>query len=125
MTDEILKLAAVAFLILLNGFFVAAEFSLVSARPAQINELAEKGNWSALAVQRALTQPNRFISACQVGITVASLTLGWIAEPAIAHLIEPSLENVLGDSSWIGAHLVAAAIAILLITTLHIICLLY
>lgn len=121
MTDELLKLAAVAFLILLNGFFVAAEFSLVSARPTQINELAEKGNWAALAVQRAMLQPNRFISACQVGITMASLTLGWITEPAIAHLIEPSLQTVLGESSWVGAHLVAAAIAIVLITTLHIV----
>lgn len=121
MTDELLKLAAVAFLILLNGFFVAAEFSLVSARSTQIDELADKGNWAALAVRRAMVQPNRFISACQVGITVASLSLGWLAQPAIAHLIEPGLKNLLGQNSWIGAHIVAAAIAILLITTLHII----
>ncbi|CAN5539457.1 hemolysin family protein [soil metagenome] len=121
MTDELLKLAAVAFLILLNGFFVAAEFSLVSARSAQIDELAAKGSWSALAVQKAMAQPNRFISACQVGITMASITLGWIAEPAIAHLIEPSLERLLGENAWVGAHIVSAAIAILLITTLHIV----
>jgi CBS domain containing-hemolysin-like protein len=121
MIDDILKLAAVAFLILLNGFFVAAEFSLVSARSTQIDELIDKGSWSARAVRRAMTQPNRFISACQVGITVSSLTLGWLAEPAIAHLIEPSLERLLGDNAWIGAHIVAAAIAILLITTLHIV----
>lgn len=121
MTDELLKLAAVAFLILLNGFFVAAEFSLVSARSAQIDELAAKGSWSALAVQKAMAQPNRFISACQVGITMASITLGWIAEPAIAHLIEPSLERLLDENAWFGAHIVSAAIAILLITTLHIV----
>jgi CBS domain containing-hemolysin-like protein len=121
MTDELLKLAAVAFLILLNGFFVAAEFSLVSARSNRIDGLIDKGSWSARAVRRAMAQPNRFISACQVGITVSSLTLGWLAEPAIAHLIEPSLERVLGNDAWIGAHIVAAAIAILLITTLHIV----
>jgi CBS domain containing-hemolysin-like protein len=121
MTNDLLKLAAVAFLILLNGFFVASEFSLVSARSTKADWLADEGRWSARAVRQAMAQPNRFISACQVGITVSSLTLGWLAQPAIAQLIEPSLERVLGDDAWIGAHIVAAAIAILLITTLHIV----
>jgi putative hemolysin len=121
MTDDILKLLAVLALVLLNGFFVAAEFALVSARPTRINQLAESGNWTARIVQRAMADPNRFISACQVGITMASLGLGWIAEPAVATLIDPLLEPIMGEDSIIGAHVIAAAIALLIVTLLHIV----
>ncbi|MEZ4505764.1 MAG: hemolysin family protein [Thermomicrobiales bacterium] len=119
--DTAIRLLAVLGLVLMNGFFVAAEFALVSARATRINQLAEEGNWSARTVQKAMNDPNRFISACQVGITLASLALGWIAEPAIGHLIDPALQGVFGESSPISARVVSAAIAMFIVTLLHIV----
>lgn len=119
--DEVYKLSAVLALVLLNGFFVAAEFALVSVRPTRINQLVEQGNRMARLVQRAQADPNRFISAAQVGITMASLGLGWIAEPALATLIEPLFDSIVSDDSRIGLHIVAGAMAFLIVTLLHIV----
>lgn len=119
--NSMLSLLAVAALVLLNGFFVAAEFALVSVRATRINQLAEEGNWSARTVQKAMADPNRFISACQVGITLASLALGWIAEPAIGHLIDPILEPVFGNISFISGRVISAALALFIVTLLHIV----
>jgi len=119
--DIALKLLAVLGLVLMNGFFVAGEFALVSARSTRIDQLAEEGDWRARTVQRAMDDPNRFISACQVGITLASLALGWIAEPAIGHLIAPVLEPIFGELSFISSRLVSAALALFVVTLLHIV----
>lgn len=73
LTFDLLGLVAVVFLVLLNGFFVVAEFSLVSVRQTRITELVEQGNHTALAVQVALKNPDRVIAATQLGITLASL----------------------------------------------------
>lgn len=116
MADELLKLVAVLALILINGVFVAAEFSLFGIQRTQVDQLASTGNWSARAVRRSLDAPHRFISACQIGITVSSLALGWLTEPAIAHLIEPALQDLLGDNAIVGAHVIAAIIALFLVT---------
>jgi CBS domain containing-hemolysin-like protein len=86
---NLLKLAIVAVLVMANAFFVAAEFSLVSVRRTRIAELVSQGNRAARWVQRAIEDPDRFIAATQLGITLASLGLGWIAEPALAHLLLP------------------------------------
>jgi len=87
--NGLLGLGAMAALVLANGFFVAAEFSLVSVRRTRIAELVAHGNLTARTVQQAIQEPDRFIAATQLGITIASLGLGWIGEPALAHLIEP------------------------------------
>lgn len=121
MRDDLLKLSAVLGLVLLNGFFVAAEFALVSVRSTRIDQLVEQGNRMARLVQRAQKDPNRFISAAQVGITMASLGLGWIAEPALATIIEPILHPVIAEESRIGLHLVAGVLAYFVITLLHIV----
>src|SRR5215216_761097 len=121
MGDDLLKLGAVFGLVLLNGFFVAAEFALVSVRSTRIDQLIEQGNRMARLVRRAQRDPNRFISAAQVGITMASLGLGWIAEPALATVIDPPLERILGEDARISAHLVAGVLAYFLITLLHIV----
>jgi len=81
--ENLLKMGAVILLVLANGFFVAAEFSLVSVRRTRIAELAAHGNSSAKAVQEAISNPDRVIAATQLGITLASLGLGWIGEPAL------------------------------------------
>jgi putative hemolysin len=108
-------------LVLVNGFFVAAEFSLVSARSTRIQQLVAGGSRAARLVQRAQADPNRFISAAQLGITVASLLLGWIGEETFAAVLLMPLSVVLTeDSAWLTAHGVASVLALVLITFLHI-----
>ena len=119
--DSILKLIAVFALVAINGVFVAAEFALVGARPTRIDQLVAQGNRWARIVKRAMDDPNRFISAAQVGITMASLGLGWLAEPAVAELLIPVLDPMLGEDGRIGAHLIAGIIALFVITLLHIV----
>src|SRR6188472_1090179 len=119
--DSALKLLAVFALVAINGVFVAAEFALVGARPTRIDQLVAQGNRWARLVKRAMDDPNRFISAAQVGITMASLGLGWLAEPAIAELLIPIFEPILGENGPIGAHLVSAIIALFIVTLLHIV----
>lgn len=121
LTGNALNLLAVLFLVLANGFFVAAEFSLVSVRRTRVEELVAAGNEAARAVRKAMDDPDRFIAATQLGITVASLGLGWIGEPALAHLIGP-LVGWLPDS-WRGtaSHSMAAGLAFFLITFLHVV----
>ncbi len=114
-------LLGVLFFVLLNAFFVAAEFGLVSVRRTRVEELATQGHPTALIVRRALDDPDRFIAATQLGITIASLALGWIGEPALAHLFVPLLRSL--PASWVGAtaHSIAAAIAFICITFLHVV----
>src|SRR6186997_329100 len=107
-----LGLAVVAALIAANGFFVAAEFSLVTARRTRLEQLAARGNRAATAVLRAQEDPNRFISACQLGITVASLALGWVGEAAIAQIIEQPLERLIpADIVGLTSHAIAVPVA--------------
>ena len=121
MSDNWLQLLAVFGLIILNAIFVAAEFALVSVRPTRIKQLVNEGNRRAKVVQAALEDPNKFISASQVGITMASLGLGWIAEPALSEIFVPILEPILGDEARIGSHVVAGILAYMIITTFHIV----
>src|SRR5688572_30893507 len=85
------RLGLVAFLVLANGFFVAAEFGLVAVRRSRIDQLAEGGDGSAKIVQKALKHLDRNLSATQLGITLSSLALGWIGEPVVAALIDMGL----------------------------------
>lgn len=78
----------------LNGFFVAAEFALVRVRESRILQLEQEGNTRAAVVRETLRDLDAYLSVCQVGITVASLALGWVGEPAVSHLIRPVLEAV-------------------------------
>ena len=89
---DILRLGAVLLLVLANGFFVAAEFALVSVRRTRIATLVADGNLRARWVQKAIDDPDRFIAATQLGITLASLGLGWVGEPALSGLIMPMIE---------------------------------
>ena len=78
MAEYVVGLIAIVVLVLANGFFVAAEFSLVSVRPTRVEELVRKGRQGAAAVKHAIRDTDRFIAATQLGITLASLGLGWI-----------------------------------------------
>jgi CBS domain containing-hemolysin-like protein len=115
-------LAVVLLLVFLNGFFVAAEFALVSVRRTRIEQLINEGNVLARVVKRAMDDPNHFISAAQTGITLASLGLGWVGEPALARLIEPPLESVLPERiAFLSSHGIAVFFAFGVITLLHLV----
>ena len=117
-----LRLAAVIALVLINGFFVAAEFALVAVRRSRVDQLAEQGDRGARRVQQALTHLDRYISSTQLGITLASLALGWIGEPALAALIDRGLAAAGAAPHPAVAHSAAAvAVAFALITFLHIV----
>ena len=83
----------VIFLVLANGFFVAAEFALVKVRASQLKPLAKKGGWRVKAALRAIDRLDAALSATQLGITLASLGLGWVGEPYLAHRLAPLLEK--------------------------------
>ena len=119
--ENLIRLVAVIFLVLMNGFFVAAEFALVSVRGTRIAELVAKGNKAARWVAKALEHPDQVIAATQLGITLASLGLGWIGEPALSHLLEP-LINLLPIKLQDGAsHSISVGLAFTAITFLHVI----
>jgi len=113
-------LAAVVVLVLANAFFVATEFALVSARRTRLDELAAAGDRKARLARRAVQSLGRYISATQLGITLASLGLGWIGEPALAGLVAGAFNWLPKPFAAIATHGVASAIAFGLITILHI-----
>ena len=106
---DLFKLSAVVALVLANGFFVAAEFCLVSVRRTRIEELVAHGNAAARSVQQAVEKPDRFIAATQLGITIASLALGWIGEPALAQFIEPAFRFLPPGWGDAASHTAAAS----------------
>ncbi len=114
----IFNIFAVLLLVLANGFFVASEFALVGVRRSRIQTLAESGDRRARRLLRLVDNLNAYISATQLGITLASLALGWIGEPAIAHLLEAPLKGRVPEAVM---HTLAFSIAFAIITFLHIV----
>ena len=114
-----LSLALVVFFLLMNAFFVVAEFSLVRVRKSQIEMAVEEGKGGAKYAKLVADNVNAYLSACQLGITLASLALGWLGEPAVSELIHPLLAVFgLPDAVISG---IAVAIGFILITALHIV----
>ena len=111
------KLLAVVLLVAANGFFVAAEFAFVGVRSSRIETLVASGSRSAKRLMELLQNLNAYLSACQLGITLASLALGWIGEPAVATLLAGPLSGL----SETLRHGIAFAIAFSIITSLHIV----
>jgi CBS domain containing-hemolysin-like protein len=118
---DLLGLLAVPLLVGLNGFFVAAEFSLVTVRWTRVEELVAHGKFGAPAVKEAVEKLDDAIAATQLGITFASLALGWVGEPTVAHLIHPLFASLPGPWSEAVTHGVAVAIAFLSITFMHVV----
>ncbi len=114
-------LAAIILLVLANAFFVAAEFALVGARRTRLEEMIRAGDRKAILARRAVQSLDRYISATQLGITLASLGLGWVGEPALAHLIEGIFRALPDRLEALATHTVAVAIAFSIISALHII----
>jgi putative hemolysin len=119
--DTLLGLVAVLLLVLANAFFVAAEFSLVSARRTRIEQLAQDGNAAAIVARKAIEHLDNYIAATQLGITLASLGLGWIGEPAVAHVFDPLLHFLPPEWASTVGHSLAIAIAFAFVTVLHIV----
>lgn len=117
----IITLFTVPILIAMNGFFVAAEFALVAVRRTRVEELVNQGRPGAKSLMHALENINRSVAACQLGITVASLALGFVSEPAIETLISPLFAHL--PSEWHGAITRACSIILTLgfITYLHVV----
>lgn len=117
---DLLAVASALALVLLNAFFVATEFSIVKLRPTRIEELIRKQRPGAQAVRRILGSLDGYLSATQLGVTLASLGLGWLGEPAFSRILSaPLIHMGLAESYW--APRIAAALAFLLISFLHIV----
>src|SRR6266850_1277541 len=86
---DVVRIAVLFVLVLINGYFVAAEFALVTVRWTRIDELVTRGKFGARAVKHAVEHLDDAIAAAQLGITFASLALGWVGEPALAHMLAP------------------------------------
>src|SRR6476646_8767292 len=115
------RLLGLAELVLANGFFVAAEFAIVTVRKTRIDQMIAEGHRNARAVRRAVSAPDRYIAATQLGITMASLGLGWMAEPALAAMLEPALAFLPATVAVTTAHTIAVAVAFTVITAVEII----
>ncbi|MDX1385474.1 MAG: hemolysin family protein [Thermoanaerobaculia bacterium] len=118
--DPWLGLVLGVLLVLLNGFFVAAEFALVKVRPTQLDPWVERGDRRARAARHMVAHLDAYLSATQLGITLASLALGWIGEPAFAWVIEPLVMLIPGATPAL-LHSVSLTLAFLVITILHIV----
>ncbi len=118
---DLLGIVSVFVLVAANGFFVAAEFSLVAVRRSRVVELVAAGRANAPALQKAVDHLDAHLAATQLGITISSLALGWVGEPALAHLIEPLLVALPGGIAYASSHVLAVVIAFTIITALHIV----
>jgi CBS domain containing-hemolysin-like protein len=109
----------VASLIALTGFFVASEFAIIRIRSTRIDQLVSEGNKNALAAKKVITNLDEYLSACQLGITVTALGLGWLGEETVEHLLAPLFQYLNVPSSF--STILSIAIAFTLITFLHVV----
>jgi putative hemolysin len=105
----------------LNALFVAAEFAYVTVRPTQMRRLATEGDRNARTILKALTQLDFYVAAAQLGITMATIAIGFLGEPVIAAIIEPPVERLVGEFAPAISHTVAIAIAFGFVTGVHIV----
>ena len=118
--SSLLNLFLALVLVGLNAFFVSAEFALVRIRESRIVQLEQEGSTRAAVVHDALRDMDAYLSVCQVGITIASLGLGWVGEPAVSHLIAPVLE-MFGITSGRVVSIIAVALGFAVITYAHLV----
>ncbi|HCF51246.1 MAG TPA: hypothetical protein DER60_13250, partial [Syntrophomonas sp.] len=120
MIYAILKIALALLLVVLNGIFVAAEFAFVKVRPTRLAQLAEEGNRQARLAKDCIDKLDAYLSVSQLGITLASLGLGWLGEPAVAALLTPVLYKW-GLISPALAHTISFVVSFGFITFLHVV----
>lgn len=117
----VINLFIIILLLFANAFFVASEFSLVSVRQTRIQQLANEGNKTAKLTIEALDKIDRYIAATQLGITIASIGLGWVGEATLAKLIHPLLDFLPYVANNIASHSIATILAFILITFMHVV----
>src|SRR5215467_7995697 len=117
----VVRLIGVLFLVVLNGFFAAAEFSLVAVRLSRLRQLVAGGNARARIVQELVSDLHRVVSGVQLGITLSSLAIGALGESAFAALFQSLWPGALGTRSAILSHALALAVAFILLTALHVV----
>jgi putative hemolysin len=118
---DLLELLFVPALIVINGMFVAAEFALVAVRKTRVEEMVKKGVLGARAVEGAISHLGRTIAATQLGITLASIGLGFVAEPPLARVLEPLFHSLSPNWSRVFVHSIAGFLALVLITFMHVV----
>lgn len=115
----LLNLILVALLIILTAFFVATEFAIIRIRPSRVDQMVLEGHKSALAVKKVTTNLDGYLSACQLGITITALGLGWLGEPTVEKLLHPLFDKLeIGESA---EHILSFGIAFILMTYLHVV----
>jgi CBS domain containing-hemolysin-like protein len=117
--DILLNLLLVAFLIGLTAFFVASEFAIVKVRSSRIDQLVAEGNQTAVAAKRVISHLDEYLSACQLGITITALGLGWLGEPTIETLLHPVFERI--DLNPSISSIISFGLAFSVITFLHVV----
>lgn len=117
----LINLFIILFLLLANGFFVASEFAFVSVRQTRISQLANEGDNTAKITMEALKELDKYIAATQLGITIASIGLGWVGEATLAKIIHPLFDFLPYVSNTIATHTVAVALSFVLITFMHVV----
>ncbi len=117
----VVGLIAIPILVGVNGFFVAAEFALVAVRRTRVEELVNQGKAGAAALMAAVADLDRSVAACQLGITVASLALGFVSEPAIHHALFPLFSSLPGGDAGLLTRVVSISVTLGLITYLHVV----
>lgn len=119
LTDIFINIFIIVFLLFVNGFFVAAEFALVKVRKTRLEQLCNEGNSNAKKALKLVNDTNRMLAAAQLGVTIASIALGWVAESTIVQLIEPVIK-LLPLNSVVTAHVIAVPISFVLVTYFHV-----
>lgn len=120
LTEIFVNIFIIAFLLFVNGFFVAAEFALVKVRKTRLEQLCNEGNSNAKRALKLVKNMNRMLAAAQLGVTIASIALGWVAESTIVQLIIPVIKMLPMENSMLTAHVVAVPISFVLVTYFHV-----
>ncbi len=120
LTDIIVNIFIIAFLLFVNGFFVAAEFALVKVRKTRLEQLCNEGSFAAKRALKLVNNTNKMLAAAQLGVTIASIALGWVAEATIVQLILPIIKYLPLLSATLTAHIIAVPISFILVTYFHV-----
>lgn len=118
--DILINIFVIAFLLFVNGFFVAAEFSLVKVRKTRLEQLCNEGDSNARRALKLVNNTNKMLAAAQLGVTIASIALGWVAEATIVQLIEPVIKYLPFLNSTVTSHVIAVPISFILVTYFHV-----
>ena len=120
LTDILVNIFVIAFLLFVNGFFVAAEFALVKVRKTRLEQLCNEGNSNAKRSLKLVNNTNKMLAAAQLGVTIASIALGWVAEATIVQLILPIIKLLPFLNATLTAHVIAVPISFVVVTYFHV-----